>query len=59
MNLRIFSLMIASAIGVATHAEPALAQVAPDALEIARYTGLHLIAATSPRLTSWWRARPT
>jgi len=44
MNLRLFSLVIATAIGLITHAAPARAQVAPDAAEIARYTGLHIAA---------------
>ena len=46
MNLRLFSLAIATAIGLilVIHAAPARAQVAPDAAEIARYTGLHIAA---------------
>ena len=44
MNLRLFSLVIATAIGLALHTVPAHAQVAPDATEVARYTGLHLAA---------------
>ena len=46
MNLRLFSLVIATAIGLGfvIHAAPARAQVAPNASEIARYTGLHIAA---------------
>ncbi len=44
MNLRFFLLVIATAISLVIHAAPAGAQVAPDASEIARYTGLHLAA---------------
>ena len=46
MNLRLFSLVIATAIGLVCviHAAPARAQVAPDASELARYTGLHIAA---------------
>ena len=44
MNLRLFLLVIATAIGLVIHAAPVRAQVAPDAAEIARYTGLHIAA---------------
>ena len=44
MNLRLFVLVIATAIGLVIHAAPAWAQVAPNASEVARYTGLHLAA---------------
>ena len=46
MNLRLFSLANATAIGLGfvVLAAPARAQVAPDASEIARYTGLHIAA---------------
>ena len=44
MNRRLFSLVIATAIGLVSHASPARAQVAPNASEIARYTGLHIAA---------------
>ena len=44
MNLRLFSLVIATSGGIALHVSPASAQVAPDASDVARYTGLHLAA---------------
>ena len=44
MNLRSLLLGIATTVGLAIHASPARAQVAPDAAEIARYTGLHIAA---------------
>ena len=44
MNLHLFSLVIATSVGIALHVSPASAQVAPDASEVARYTGLHLAA---------------
>ena len=44
MNLRLNSLVIAMVIGLAIYAAPTEAQVAPDATEIARYTGLHAAA---------------
>ena len=44
MNLRSFSLVIATVACLAVYAAPARAQVAPDATEIARYTGLHASA---------------
>ena len=44
MNLRLNSLVLATIIGFAIHAAPTQAQVAPDAAEIARYTGLHAAA---------------
>ena len=44
MNLRLNSLMLAAVIGLAIHAAPTQAQVAPDTAEIARYTGLHAAA---------------
>lgn len=44
MNLRLNSLVIATLIGLAIQASPVQAQVAPDATEVARYTGLHAAA---------------
>ena len=44
MHLRLISLMIATVACLAIYAAPAQAQVAPDATEIARYTGLHAAA---------------
>ena len=44
MNLRLTSFVLATVIGLAIYAAPTQAQVAPDATEIARYTGLHAAA---------------
>ena len=44
MNLRLNSLLLAAILGIANCAAPTQAQVAPDAAEIARYTGLHAAA---------------
>ncbi len=44
MNLRQTSLALATVIGLAICAVPTQAQVAPDATEIARYSGLHAAA---------------
>ena len=44
MNLRSISLVLATIVGLAIYAAPTQAQVAPDATEIARYTGLHAAA---------------
>ena len=44
MNLRQILLALATVVGHANYVAPAQAQVAPDATEIARYTGLHSAA---------------
>ena len=44
MNLRLTSFVLATVVGLAIYAAPTQAQVAPDATEIARYTGLHSAA---------------
>ena len=44
MNLRLTSFMLAAVVGVAIHVPAAQAQVAPDAAEVARYSGLHAAA---------------
>ena len=44
MNLRLTSFVLATVIGLAIYAAPTQAQVAPDATEIARFTGLHAAA---------------
>ena len=44
MNLRLNLILLAALIGLAAGVSPAQAQVAPDATEVARYTGLHAAA---------------
>ena len=44
MNLRLNLILLVALIGLAAGVSPAQAQVAPDAAEIARYTGLHAAA---------------
>ena len=44
MNLRLTSFVLATVVGLAICAAPTQAQVAPDATEIARYSGLHAAA---------------
>ncbi len=44
MNLRLNLIVFAALAGLATGVSPAQAQVAPDAVEVARYTGLHAAA---------------
>ena len=44
MNLRQILLALATVVGLANYVAPAQAQVAPDAAEVARYSGLHAAA---------------
>jgi ankyrin repeat protein len=44
MNLRLTLAVLATILGLTIYAAPTQAQVAPDAAEIARYTGLHAAA---------------